>query len=86
MKIRVLAFTATVVMILAAAATTGASDGRDSAAQAPAAVESMKRPSVVAPELKYEFDPVVDGPQVPHDFTIKNTGAGALAITQVKTG
>jgi hypothetical protein len=86
MKFRILAFTATLVVMWAATATSGASDGEGPTAQAPATVATMKRPSVVAPELKYEFDPVVDGTQVTHEFTIKNTGASSLAITQVKTG
>ena len=38
------------------------------------------------PEQKFEFDPVVDGTLISHDFMIKNTGKGALAIKQVKTG
>ncbi len=86
MKFRVLAFTATLVMMWAAAANTGASDSKDSTAQEPSAVAAMQKPGVVLPELKYEFDPVVDGTQVTHDFAIKNTGNGSLAITQVKTG
>jgi hypothetical protein len=50
------------------------------------AAAATATPGVVLPELKYEFDPVVDGTQVTHDFAIKNTGDGPLAITQVKTG
>ncbi len=86
MIFRILAFTATLVMMWAAAATAGASDSKDSTAQEPSAVAAIQKPSVVAPELKYEFDPVVDGTQVTHDFAIKNTGDGPLAISQVKTG
>jgi hypothetical protein len=86
MKFRMLAFTAALVMMWPVAATTGASDGKDSTAQEPSAVAAAQKPSVVAPELKYQFNPVVDGTQVTHDFAIKNTGDGPLAITQVKTG
>ncbi len=86
MKFRMLAFTATLVMLWAAAAITGASDGKDSTDQASSAVAAIEKPGAVLPELKYEFDPVVDGTQVTHDFAIKNTGDGPLAITQVKTG
>ncbi len=43
-------------------------------------------PVIVIPEFKYEFTPVVDGAEVVHDFTVKNSGEGILAIHQVKTG
>ncbi len=86
MKFRMLVFTSALVMIWAAAATTVASDSKDSTAQGPSAVAAMQKPGVVLPEIKYEFDPVVDGTQITHDFAIKNTGDGSLAITQVKTG
>ena len=86
MKFRILACTATLVMLWAAAATVGASDDKDSTVQAPSTASATEKPGVVLPELKYEFEPVVDGTQVTHDFAIKNTGDGLLAITQVKTG
>ena len=86
MRFRMLAFTATIVMLLAAAAFTSASEDKDSTAQGPSAVEAIEKPGVMLPELKYEFDPVVDGTQVTHDFVINNTGDGMLAIAQVKTG
>ena len=82
MKIRTLAFAATLVVLWVAAATVGASDGKDSISQSP----STARPGAVLPELKFEFDPVVDGTQVVHGFAIKNTGNGRLDITRVKTG
>ena len=86
MKLRILAFTATIVMLWTAATVTWASDGKDSTGQDPSAVAAMQKPGVMVPALKYEFNPVVDGTQVTHDFAIKNTGDGPLAITQVKTG
>lgn len=86
MKMRMLAFTATMVLLWVAAATTWASDGKDSTGQEPSAVTAVQNPVAEMPELKYEFDPVVDGTQVTHGFTIKNTGDAPLAITQVKTG
>ena len=85
MKYRILAFTATLGMLWVAAATVGASDqatGKDSFSQP----SSTAAPGVVLPELNYEFGTVVDGTQVTHDFAIKNTGDGPLAVTQVKTG
>jgi hypothetical protein len=86
MKILTLAFTATLVVLWAAAATVGASDGKDSISPSPSDTTTTATPGVELPELKFEFDPVVDGTQVTHDFAIKNTGDGPLAITQVKTG
>ncbi|MBC2710195.1 MAG: DUF1573 domain-containing protein [Desulfosarcina sp.] len=89
MNVRILAFTAMLVMLWGVAATVGAADqatGKDSTSQALSAVAASEKPGAVLPELKYEFDPVVDGTQVIHDFTIKNTGNGPLAITKVKTG
>jgi hypothetical protein len=86
MNIRMIAVTATLVMLWGTAATTGASDGTASSAQSPSVVATAGKPVATMPELKYEFDPVVDGTQVTHEFTIKNTGSGPLAITNVKTG
>ena len=86
MNVRMIAVTATLVMLWGAAATAGASDGTASSAQSPSVVATAEKPVATMPELKYEFDPVVDGAQVTHDFPIKNTGSGPLAITNVKTG
>ena len=86
MKFRILAFTATFVMLWAAAATIGASDSKDSISQSPSAAAASPSPGVVLPELSFKFDPVVDGTEVTHDFAIKNNGDAPLAITQVKTG
>jgi hypothetical protein len=86
MNARMIAVTATLVMLWSAAATAGASDDTASSAQSPSVVATAQKPVATMPELKYEFDPVVDGAQVTHDFPIKNTGNGPLAITNVKTG
>lgn len=86
MKFRILAFTATLVMLGGIAATIGASDGKDSTSPAPTTVTAAEKPGAVLPELKYEFNPVVDGTQITHDFVIKNTGNGPLAVNRVKTG
>ena len=47
---------------------------------------SFSRPAIELPELSHEFDQVVDGTQVTHDFIIRNTGNGPLTINEVKTG
>ena len=86
MKFRILAFTATLMVLWAFTATDGASDSKDSISQSPAAAGASALPGVLLPELSFKFDPVVDGTEVTHDFAIKNTGDGPLAITQVKTG
>jgi hypothetical protein len=86
MNVRIIAVTVTLVVLWGASATAGASDGTASAAQSPSVVATAEKPVATMPELKYEFDPVVDGAQVIHDFPIKNTGSGPLAITNVKTG
>ena len=51
-----------------------------------AAVTAAGSPNAVITDLKYEFDKVVDGALVTHDFTVKNTGQGILEISRVKTG
>ena len=86
MRFHIVAFTAIIVMLLAAATFTCASEDKASTDQASSAVAAIEKPGVMLPELKYEFDPVVDGTQVTHDFVINNTGDGMLAIAQVKTG
>jgi len=89
MKFRLIAMTATFAILLGAAAAVGASDrtiGQNAAGQAPPATVTGEKPSAMLPELQYEFDPVVDGTEITHDFSIKNTGSGTLAIDQVKTG
>lgn len=43
-------------------------------------------PSAVVPSGKFEFEPVVDGTKVTHDFVIQNKGTGPLNIEKVKTG
>lgn len=89
MKLRPFAFTATFTILWCLSISVVASDqptGQDAASQAPSAIASSEKPTVVMPKLKHEFDPVVDGTQITHDFTIKNTGNGPLAIERVKTG
>jgi hypothetical protein len=43
-------------------------------------------PDAVFPQVTYEFEKVVDGTVVTHDFAVKNTGKGVLEISRVKTG
>jgi hypothetical protein len=48
--------------------------------------EQGKKPIAFAPEPVFEFQPVLDGDEVIHDFIIKNTGTDELKIDRVQTG
>ena len=43
-------------------------------------------PSVYVPEPLYQFEPVVSGKNVSHDYIVQNKGTAELEITSVKTG
>ena len=43
-------------------------------------------PSLHVPEPSFQFDPVVSGQDVRHDFIMVNKGSAELIITSVKTG
>ncbi len=43
-------------------------------------------PSAFIPMNKFEFEPVIEGAEVIHDFIIQNKGTGVLNIDKVKTG
>jgi len=43
-------------------------------------------PNAVFTQVNYEFKNAIEGSQVAHDFTVKNTGKGILEISEVKTG
>ncbi|MBI5588912.1 MAG: hypothetical protein HY881_00370 [Deltaproteobacteria bacterium] len=42
--------------------------------------------SYAVPEMKFNFQPVVEGTEVVHDFVILNKGTDELSVTNVKTG
>lgn len=84
MRVPVLALAATVALLWGTVVSVSAADqkvGTTTAAVAPA-----QHPTAVLSELAYEFEAVVDGTEISHDFTVKNNGDGVLAIQQVKTG
>ena len=59
----------------------------DQPAQKPAASAAVTgTPVTVVAESRYEFKPVVDGSEVTHEYRVKNTGDGPLAIERVRTG
>ncbi len=48
--------------------------------------ETSESPSALAPVTKFEFETVVEGVDVTHEFVIQNKGTGTLKINRVKTG
>ena len=48
--------------------------------------QSLQTPSVLIPESRYTFSPVLDGTEITHDFVIQNKGDAPLAIEKVRTG
>jgi len=47
--------------------------------------KTTDHPLTFVPETQYQFQPVLDGAQISHDFVIKNLGTGALSIRDVIT-
>jgi len=43
-------------------------------------------PSLYVPEPLFQFDPVVSGQEVNHDYIVYNKGTAELIIASVKTG
>ena len=83
MKFRMLALTTMLMMLWVAAVPVAASD--EATGKTTTGDVAVAKPVVVLPEMTFEFKPVVDGTKVTHDFAIKNTGDGPLAIQRVKT-
>jgi hypothetical protein len=50
------------------------------------AVSAGEAPAIVLPQKSFEFQPVIDGAKVEHDFAVLNKGAAPLRIENVKTG
>jgi hypothetical protein len=46
---------------------------------------SLKQPLAVLPAAVHKFDPVVEGREVAHAFTVQNKGSAPLEIHRVKT-
>jgi hypothetical protein len=45
----------------------------------------VKLPSAYVPSAAFEFEPVVEGKEVVHDFVIQNKGAALLEVQSVRT-
>ena len=43
-------------------------------------------PQIFVPADRFEFESVVDGSYVTHEFTVRNTGDAPLIIERVRTG
>ena len=46
---------------------------------------ALKLPSAYMPAVNFEFEPVVEGEEITHDFLIQNKGAALLQIQNVRT-
>ncbi len=49
-------------------------------------IETLKHPSVVLPENIYQFDKVLEGTVLNHEFIVQNKGEASLEIKKVKPG
>lgn len=54
--------------------------------ESPGADRSAPGASVFFPEPAFEFQPVIDGVKVVHDFIVMNKGSAELVISNVRTG
>ena len=77
---RILVILAIVILFFAGFGSYAAQSGGDQS------TNSEKVPSIFLPVSQWEFEPVVDGSSVVHDFVIQNKGDAVLNITKVKTG
>jgi hypothetical protein len=46
---------------------------------------TLKLPLAHLPALRYEFEPVMEGREVTHDFVVQNKGSATLEIQKVRT-
>jgi hypothetical protein len=62
------------------------SDSHFKSGTAEQTLESDKTPKAFLPVTKWEFEPVIDGQEVVHEFAIQNKGNAPLNVERVKTG
>ena len=48
--------------------------------------EKLDTTSVFVPADRYEFEPVVEGTEITHNFIIQNKGKGILNINRIRSG
>jgi len=46
----------------------------------------QESPAISVPESTYDFGEIMEGGEVAHDFTVRNTGKAPLEINQVRPG
>ncbi len=75
------------VALAAMAAPASAGSQPPSPAGAPADVGALiqKAPKAVFSKLKYEFEPVIEGVKITHDFIIENHGEAPLVIKNIRS-
>jgi hypothetical protein len=49
-------------------------------------LDNQGTPSLYVPEPSFQFESVVSGQEVNHDYILQNRGTAELEITSVKTG
>jgi hypothetical protein len=74
---------AIILTLLALAVLAGAVHAQ---AAAPGVGGSEPGASVFFPEKTFEFQPVIEGAKVIHDFVVMNKGSAPLVISDVRTG
>ncbi len=47
---------------------------------------SQEGPQAYLPETVFEFDPVVDGTEIVHEFILQNRGDAPLEILKIESG
>ena len=62
------------------------SDSHSKTGSAELAPQADKAPKAFLPVTKWEFEPVIDGQEVVHEFVIQNKGNAPLNVERVKTG
>ncbi len=50
------------------------------------AADQGGEPEALLPETVYEFQPVVEGSEVVHEFVIQNRGRAELSVLKLKSG
>ena len=46
----------------------------------------VQQPEAFLPEASYEFEPVLEGKKIVHDFLLQNRGDAPLKIFKISTG
>lgn len=69
-----------IIMLVFSAIPSYAADSQNPAAS------STGAPAAVIKNAEYEFEPVIEGTEVIHEFIVENTGTAPLQIENIKTG